>query len=122
MAGEDFGRYPELRDLMVALERRPGFGEDLVQLMHSCLTVRGARPEVALTASLLRTVSVPAQFVWGEGDTFGPPSVGERAARTGGRGAPARRPRWPRALARRPGRRWPAHVLEFLELHAARAR
>lgn len=80
MAGEDFSRYPELRDLMVALERRPGFGEDLVELMHSCLTLRGARPEVALTASQLRAVPVPAQFVWGEVDTFGPPSVGERAA------------------------------------------
>ncbi len=121
MAGEDFGRYPELRDLMVALERRPGFGEDLVQLMHSCLTVRGARPEVALTASLLRAVSVPVQFVWGEGDTFGPPSVGERAAQlvVGARlhVVPGGHAPWlddPGGVAHR--------VLEFLELHAARVR
>lgn len=80
MAGEDFGRHPELRDLMVAFERRPGFGDALVELMHACLTLRGARAEVALTEAMLREVPVPAQFVWGEGDTFGPPSVGRRAA------------------------------------------
>jgi pimeloyl-ACP methyl ester carboxylesterase len=80
VAGEDFAQHPELRDLMVALERRPGFGAGLVQLMHSCLTLRGARPEVALTADMLRAVRVPTQLVWGEGDTFGPPSVGRRVA------------------------------------------
>lgn len=79
-AGEDVGRHPELRDLMLALECRPGFSEDLVMLLHSCLTWRGARPEVGLTAGMLRALPVATQFVWGDRDTFGSPSVGRRAA------------------------------------------
>ncbi len=45
MAGEDFSHFPELRDLMLALEMLPNFGEDLNQLHHAAITLRGPRPE-----------------------------------------------------------------------------
>lgn len=81
MAGEDFDQHPELRDLMVALERIPHYGSDFVDLVHTVVRPRGAQPDVMLTAQQLAGVSTPTQIIWGTDDTFGPPSAGRRAAR-----------------------------------------
>jgi len=80
MAGEPLDELPELRDLFLAYERLPGSAAELLDLHRAAIRVRGARPEVALRADLLRAVRQPAQFVWGTRDPFGPPDVGRRAA------------------------------------------
>ena len=81
MAGEDFSHFPELRDLMLALEMLPNFGEDLNQLHHAAITLRGPRPELEQTPDELARITPPVQLIWGEDDTFGPPSAGEQASR-----------------------------------------
>lgn len=81
MAGEDFSEFPELRDLMLELERLPHFGADLNQLHYAALRIRGPRPELEQTPDQLARITRPVQLVWGQGDTFGPPAAGARAAR-----------------------------------------
>jgi len=80
MAGEPLGDLPELRDMFLAYERLPAASTELLDLHRAAIRVRGARPEVALTADHLRELTRPVQFVWGEHDPFGPPDVGRRAA------------------------------------------
>lgn len=80
MAGEPLDQLPELRDVFLAYERLPTASAELFDLHRSAIRVRGARPEVALTADQLRDVAQPVQFVWGEHDPFGSPDVGRRAA------------------------------------------
>ncbi|MPZ92628.1 MAG: alpha/beta fold hydrolase [Actinobacteria bacterium] len=80
LAGEDFTAVPELRELWVALERLPTYGPALCQLINANERLRGARPELALTAEQLAQILQPVQFIWGEGDLFGSPALGERAA------------------------------------------
>lgn len=80
MAGEDFTNLPELRELVLALLRVPGFGDQLIDLIHHVVRPRGAQPEVELTPGDLARVQHPVQIVWGEGDTFGHHSVGDRVA------------------------------------------
>ena len=80
MAGEPLDELPELRDLFLAYERLPATSAVLLDLHRALVRVRGARPEVALTADQLRAVTQPVQFVWGERDPFGSPDVGRRAA------------------------------------------
>jgi pimeloyl-ACP methyl ester carboxylesterase len=80
MAGETFEGQDELRALFLALERLPGYGRALVDVVHAAVRLRGARPEIALTAEQMRAVRRPVQLVWGDRDPFGPPDVGRRAA------------------------------------------
>jgi pimeloyl-ACP methyl ester carboxylesterase len=80
MAGEPLDQLPELRDLFLAYERLPATSAVLLDLHRALVRVRGARPEVALTADQLRAVTQPVQFVWGERDPFGSVDVGRRAA------------------------------------------
>lgn len=80
IAGEDFTELPELRDLVLALLRIPGFSDQLTDLIHHVVRPRGVQTESELTAEDLAAVDHPTQIVWGESDTFGPPSVGRRAA------------------------------------------
>jgi pimeloyl-ACP methyl ester carboxylesterase len=77
---EDLSDLPEMRDLMVALQRLPSFAPTWLELLHSVITLRGARSETALTANQLARITQPVQLIWGEDDPFGPPEVGERAA------------------------------------------
>jgi pimeloyl-ACP methyl ester carboxylesterase len=80
MAGADLSGLPELRDLFVAMQRLPGVPAAMRELLHSVVTLRGARREVQLTAAQLAQITQPVQFVWGERDPFGAPEVGKRAA------------------------------------------
>jgi pimeloyl-ACP methyl ester carboxylesterase len=80
LAGEDFTDLPELRDLVMELLATPGFGDQLVDLIHRVVRVRGAQPEVELGLEDLANVRHRVQIVWGERDTFGHHSVGHRAA------------------------------------------
>jgi 2-hydroxy-6-oxonona-2,4-dienedioate hydrolase len=81
MAGEDFTNLPVLRDLFLAHELLPDSGPALSDLLHAVIRLRGARPEVELTAAQLSRITQPVTLIWGDRDPFGPPSVGERAAR-----------------------------------------
>lgn len=80
VAGEDFSAIPEMRDLLLELERLPHFGADLIELHHALLRLRGPRPELEQTPDQLAQITCPVQLVWGEGDTFGAPRAGRRAA------------------------------------------
>jgi pimeloyl-ACP methyl ester carboxylesterase len=80
MAGEDFTELPELRDLVVELLATPGFGDQLIDLIHRVVRLRGPQPSVHLEPEVLAGVRHPVQIVWGEGDTFGHHSVGEEAS------------------------------------------
>lgn len=78
--GTDLSTLPELRDLVVAMERLPSCGTAWLELLHAALRLRGARPEVALTPDQLSRVAQPVQLIWGEDDPFGSPTAGRRAA------------------------------------------
>lgn len=80
MVGEDLSRAPELRDLLVAAQRLPGAQAAIRELLHALVRLRGARPEVALTADQIAQVRQPVLLIWGEQDPFGSPDVGEEAA------------------------------------------
>jgi pimeloyl-ACP methyl ester carboxylesterase len=80
MAGEDFSHLPELRELMLAHELLPDSGAALFELVQAVVRLRGPRPQVELTEAQLTRLTQPVNLIWGDHDTFGPPSVGERAA------------------------------------------
>ena len=79
MAGEDLGGKPELRDLILEYERLPGSSQSLLEMHRSLVRVRGAQPEIRVTAAQLTRLGQPVQFIWGEDDPFGPPEVGQQA-------------------------------------------
>jgi pimeloyl-ACP methyl ester carboxylesterase len=49
---------------------------------HLNLAMRAGRPrpENVFTDDELRTIATPVRFVWGDGDVYGPPEIGQRAA------------------------------------------
>jgi pimeloyl-ACP methyl ester carboxylesterase len=53
----------------------------MLELLHAAVRLRGAHPEVALTAEHLAAVRQPVMLIWGARDAFGGPEVGEKAAR-----------------------------------------
>ena len=81
MAGENFSHLPELRRLILAHEQLPDPGPALFDLVHAAVRLRGARPQVELTEDELSRLTQPVKLIWGDKDPFGPPSVGEEAAR-----------------------------------------
>lgn len=81
MMGEDLTNSPELRQVMVTFERLPAYAATWLELLNSVMRLRGARPGMALTSDDLARISQPVQLIWGEQDPFGPPEVGEEAAK-----------------------------------------
>lgn len=118
LAGEDFSDHPELRDLWVELERLPGSGRALRELIHANEDLHGARPEIALTEDQLARLQLPVQLVWGSADPFGPPILGRRAAAILPRGeihvVPGGHAPWLRQPARIAGL-----IAPFLRAHGA---
>lgn len=80
MAGQDMRRVPELRDLMLEYERLPESAASLLELHRAVVRLRGPQPSTEITARQLSEVTKPVQFIWGERDPFGDPSVGIKAA------------------------------------------
>lgn len=80
-AGLDLSTHPEIRDLVVELERLPHFPEAWLNLMQTALRPTGPRRAVALSDDQLALIHQPVQLLWGEGDPFGSMAAGERAAR-----------------------------------------
>ena len=81
MIGEDLTDQPEIRDLHLECERLPAYTTTWLELLHAGLRLRGSRPEVRLSAALLRTITQPVQLIWGSDDPFASPSVGEEVVR-----------------------------------------
>ena len=81
MAGEDPTGLDEIGDLFLADGRMPGRAEAFGALLQASMTRLAPRPEIRLTPALLRRVSQPVQFIWGEDDPFGAPEIGEQAAK-----------------------------------------
>jgi pimeloyl-ACP methyl ester carboxylesterase len=71
----------EFFEMLAASQELPGYATAWSTLVERCLTLRGAVPDVRLGKEELRRVRQRTLFVWGEGDAFGGPEIGERAAR-----------------------------------------
>ena len=69
---------PEIADLLLATEQRPGFGPTFLATLCTLLRLRGARPEMALTADQLAHVEQPSLLIFGANDPMGAAPVGER--------------------------------------------
>jgi len=81
MASEDFSRFPELRDLLVAAQKLPEAQDSILNLLRAVIRPTGARPAVALGQTELAKIRHPVLLAWGSKDVFGAPSIGEQAAR-----------------------------------------
>ena len=79
--GVDLSTHPEIRDLIVELERLPHFPKAWLNLLHTVLQPTGPRRSVTLREDQLATITQPVQLLWGKGDPFGSVTTGERAAR-----------------------------------------
>ena len=71
LLGDSLHDHPRLADVLVAQDRMPGYKPTLRQLSRALIRVRGARPELALTAPELERVDHPVQLIWGDRDPFG---------------------------------------------------
>lgn len=70
----------ELVDLLVATEQLPAFRPVFLPTLHTLIRLRGARPEMALTAEQLAAIVQPAQIFWGDAEPFAPRRIGEEMA------------------------------------------
>lgn len=87
MNGEDLSDMPEVSDLFLAYQRIPGCLDMLLDLHRAVVRVRGARPEVELTAEQLNRLRQPVQMIWGDRDPYGSPEIGEHMASAIGHGS-----------------------------------
>jgi pimeloyl-ACP methyl ester carboxylesterase len=76
-------QYPlvtELADLLVATERLPHYERAFLDTLRIMIRIRGARPDVALSAAELSSVRQPVQLVWGNDDPMGSTEIAHRVA------------------------------------------
>jgi pimeloyl-ACP methyl ester carboxylesterase len=71
----------EFFEMVAAYQGLPYYATAWLTLVERCLGLRGAAPDVHLGEKELRRVQQPTLFVWGDGDVFGGPEIGERAIR-----------------------------------------
>jgi pimeloyl-ACP methyl ester carboxylesterase len=71
----------EFFEMVAAYQKLPDYAAAWSTLVERCLTLRGAAPDVRLGEEELRRVQKPTHFIWGDGDVFGAPEIGERAVR-----------------------------------------
>jgi pimeloyl-ACP methyl ester carboxylesterase len=69
----------EFFEMVAAYQKLPNYATTWLTLVERCLGLRGAVPDVHLDEDELRQVLQPTLFVWGDGDAFGGPEIGERA-------------------------------------------
>lgn len=79
MVGEDLSGLPELRDVLLACERLPDYGDSLLALMQAVMHLGRARTQIAMMGDELTRVRHPVQMIWGADDPFGSPAVARRA-------------------------------------------
>jgi pimeloyl-ACP methyl ester carboxylesterase len=58
----------------------PGWGEAMWTHLNLALRAGRQRPENIFTDEELRSIATPTRFIWGDGDVYGGPEVGRRAA------------------------------------------
>lgn len=80
MVGEDPAGLAEIRDVLLACERLPGYAGQVAGMMRSVMSWTRVRPEMVTGPAELRDVAHPVQLVWGRQDPFGPPGIGRRCA------------------------------------------
>jgi pimeloyl-ACP methyl ester carboxylesterase len=71
---------PEIADLLLTTEQLPGFEPTFLATLHTLVRLRGARPEMALTADQLAQIDQPSLLVFGRDDPMGAEPVGRRLA------------------------------------------
>jgi pimeloyl-ACP methyl ester carboxylesterase len=71
----------EFFEMVAAYQKLPNYATAWLTLVQRCLGLRGAVPDVRLDEEELRRVQQPSLFIWGDGDVFGGPEIGERAVR-----------------------------------------
>jgi pimeloyl-ACP methyl ester carboxylesterase len=64
-------------ELSMAMQRLPAWRKGFASLLANVLGPGG--PRITLGEEDLRALRVPLSLIWGDGDTFGAPSVGKRA-------------------------------------------
>ena len=69
-----------MRDVLLACECLPAYGDSMLSLMNAVMRHGNARPEIALTGDRLGRLGHPVQMIWGDRDPFGPLPVARRAA------------------------------------------
>jgi len=69
---------PEIAELLLATENLPGFEPTFLATLHTLVSLRGARPQMALTADQLARVNQPSLLILGADDPMGAASDGER--------------------------------------------
>jgi pimeloyl-ACP methyl ester carboxylesterase len=70
----------EIADLILATEQLPHFEATFLATLHTLITLRGARPDLALTRDQLGRVKQPSLLLFGEDDPMGAAPVGEQLA------------------------------------------
>lgn len=71
---------PELKELLLATERLPGFESTFLSTLHILLRLQGAHPQMVLSVTELAHIAQPTLLIWGKDDPMGSPAVGESAA------------------------------------------
>jgi len=71
----------EFLEMVAAYQGLCNYATAWLILVWRCLGLRRAAPDVRLEEEELRQVQQPTLFVWGDGDVFGGPEIGERAVR-----------------------------------------
>jgi 2-hydroxy-6-oxonona-2,4-dienedioate hydrolase len=71
----------EFFEMVAAYQELPNYATAWLSLVERCLGLRGAVPDVHLDEEELRRVQQPSLFIWGDGDVFGGPRIGERAVK-----------------------------------------
>ncbi len=71
---------PEIADLLLATERLPHFEAAFLATLHTLVTLRGARPDMALTRDQLGQVEQPSLLVFAADDPMGDARVGDQLA------------------------------------------
>jgi len=71
----------EFFEMVAAYQELPNYATAWLSLVERCLGLRGAVPDVYLDEEELRRVQQPSLFIWGDGDVFGGPKIGERAVK-----------------------------------------
>jgi pimeloyl-ACP methyl ester carboxylesterase len=70
----------EFFDVVRAAMDRPGWGRAMRTHLSLAMRAGRARPGNAFGDDELRSISTPVQLIWGHGDVYGGPEVGQRAA------------------------------------------
>ena len=70
----------EIADLILATEQLPHFETTFISTLHTLITLRGARPDMALTTDQLGQVKQPSLLVFATADPMGAAPIGEQLA------------------------------------------